>query len=66
MFNKGKNLISISSMGGKKQLNELKNPEAVAQGCSVKREFLKISQNSQEITCAGVSFSAKFLRTPIL
>ena len=28
--------------------------EAVAQRCSVKTVFLKISQNSQENTCAGV------------
>ena len=30
--------------------------EAVAQRCSVKRVFKEISQNSQENTCAGVSF----------
>ena len=30
--------------------------EAVAQTCSVKRVFLEISQNSQENTCARVSF----------
>ena len=29
--------------------------EAVAQTCSVKKEFLEISQNSQENTCARVS-----------
>ena len=29
--------------------------EAVAQGCSVKKVFLEISQNSQENTCARVS-----------
>ena len=56
------------------------NPEAVAQRCSVKNVFLEISQNSQEYTCARVSFLiklqdwglcfpvnfAKFLRTPFL
>ena len=36
--------------------------EAAIQRCSVKKVFLKISQNSQENTCARVSF--KFLRTP--
>ena len=30
--------------------------EAVAQRCSVKKMFLEISQNSQENTCARVSF----------
>ena len=30
--------------------------EAVSKRCSVKRAFLKISQNSQENICARVSF----------
>ena len=34
-------------------------PEAVAQRCSVKKVFLEISQNSQENTCARVSFFIK-------
>ena len=33
--------------------------EAVVQGCSVKKVFLEISQNSQENTCARVSFLIK-------
>ena len=33
--------------------------EAVAQRCSVKKLFLKISQNSQENTCARFSFLKK-------
>ena len=33
--------------------------EAVAQRCFVKRVFLKISQNSQENSCARVSFPIK-------
>ena len=33
--------------------------EAVTQTCSVKRAFLKISQNSQENTCARVSLFKK-------
>ena len=33
--------------------------EAVAQRCSVKKMLLKISQNSQENTCARVSFLIK-------
>ena len=40
-------------------------PEVVVQGCSVKKVFLKILQNSHENTCARcfpVKF-AKFLRT---
>ena len=42
--------------------------EAVARRCSVKKLFLEISQDSQEYTCAGVSFLnfAKFLKTPFL
>ena len=35
------------------------NTEAVVQRCSVKKLFLKISQNSQENTCARVSFLKK-------
>ena len=35
------------------------NPEAVAQRCSVKKVFLEITQNSQENTCARVSFVIK-------
>ena len=34
--------------------------EAVARKCSVKKMFLEISQNSQENTCAIVSFEIKF------
>ena len=34
-------------------------PEAVVQGCSVKKLFLEISQNSQENTCAIDSFLIK-------
>ena len=34
-------------------------PEAVAQRCSVKKVFLEIAQNSQENTCARVSFLIK-------
>ena len=34
--------------------------EAVVQRCSVKMVFLNISQNSQENTCARVSFLIKF------
>ena len=33
-------------------------PEAVVRRCSLKSYFLKLSQNSQENTCAGVSFQA--------
>ena len=43
--------------------------EAVSQRCSIKRVFLKISQNSQENNCARVSFPVnfvKFLRTLFL
>ena len=35
------------------------SPEAVVRRCSVKKVFLEISQNSQENTCARVSFLNK-------
>ena len=37
----------------------LKFPKAVVQRCSVKQVFLETSQNSQESTCARVSFLIK-------
>ena len=40
--------------------------ETVARRCSVKKIFLENSQNSQENTCARVSFFVKFLRIPFL
>ena len=41
-------------------LSQVRRPwEAVAQRCSVKKVFLLISQNSQENTCARVSFLIK-------
>ena len=41
------------------RLYSLLTSEAVAQRCSVKKMFLKNSQNSQESTCARVSFLNK-------
>ena len=38
--------------------------EAVVQRCSVKKVFLEISQNSQESTCARVSFLIKLQARP--
>ena len=38
---------------------KLDKPEAGAKRCSVKKVFLEISQNSQENTCARVSFLTK-------
>ena len=38
--------------------------EAVVQRCSVKKVFLKISQNSKENTCSRVSFLIKLQRPP--
>ena len=35
------------------------NIETVVQRCSVKKVYLEISQNSQEITCARASFLIK-------
>ena len=37
--------------------NNLENTEAVVQRCFVKKLVLKISQNSQENTCANLIFS---------
>ena len=34
-------------------------PEAVTRRCSIKKVFLEISQNSQENSCAKVSFLVK-------
>ena len=53
---------------------DIGKPEAVVQRCSVKKVFLKISQKSQENTCARVSFIIKlqgsttglFHRTPLV
>ena len=38
-----------------------KAPKAVVSMCSVENVFLEISQNSQENTCARVSFLIKLL-----
>ena len=35
----------------------VKEPEGIAQACSVKKLFLEISQNSHENTCARVFFN---------
>ena len=37
----------------------VKGPEGIAQTCSVKKLILEISQNTQENTCARVSFLIK-------
>ena len=43
----------------KKPLFLTRGAEAVVRRCSVKKVFLEISQNSQENTCARVSFFNK-------
>ena len=43
--------------------NPTERTEAVAQRCSVKKVFLEISQNSQENTCARVSFLIKIWKS---
>ena len=40
------------------------NTKAIARRCSVKIVFLKISQNSPENTCTGVSFLIKLQAAP--
>ena len=45
----------------------LKGTEAVARRCPVRKVFLKISQNSQESTCARASFLIKLqYRAPLV
>ena len=39
--------------------------EAAAQRCSVKKVLLEISKNTQENTCARVSFSTKLLTSDL-
>ena len=48
--------LVILSCSIKRTLPEMLLIEAVVQTCSVKKVFLEISQNSQENTCARVSF----------
>ena len=44
--------------------SNLTDAEAVIRRCSVKKVFLEISQNSQENTCAKVSFLIKLHASP--
>ena len=46
---------TASSVYCEKAIKRIENQEAVVQGCSVKKEFLKILQNSQENTRAGIT-----------
>ena len=46
----------LRKSSGNVYLHYLNKSKAVAQTCSVKKVFLVISQNSQENTCARVSF----------
>ena len=39
-----------------KKTSTLRNPKTVVRRCTVKKVFLKISQNSQENTCAWIFF----------
>ena len=49
-----------------KTIKTRKSAEAVIQRCSVKKVFLEISQNSQENTCARVSFLINFIKKETL
>ena len=56
------NTLIIDFKQSSKSFIQIKNnrgQEAVVQRCSIKKVFLEISQNSQENTCARVSFSIK-------
>ena len=60
----GTNMLSSTSLSKFSRLQIVKvrffeKIEAVAQRCSVIKVFLEISQNSQENTCAKVSFLIK-------
>ena len=46
--------------------DNMENTEAVTQKGSVKKLFLKTSENSQENTCARVSFLLKLQAPPAL
>ena len=52
-------LYVIKLFANQIELNLFDTSEAVARRCSVKKVFLEISQNSQENTCAIVSFLIK-------
>ena len=47
-------------------LSDYTDSEAVARGCSVKKVFLEISQNSQENACGRVSFLIKIIIKSLL
>ena len=51
-----KNWFLVVHRVAKNSKMNLKNREAVARRCSVKKMFLKILQKSQENTCAGDFF----------
>ena len=54
------NTYNFTSLAGAQACSDewlyQKLTEALVQGCSVKKLFLKISENSKENTCARVSF----------
>ena len=56
--------IEIKFPGKKSQLDISRATEAVAWRCSVKKVFVKVSQNSEKNTCARVSFSIKLQVRP--
>ena len=49
-------ILTFKNILGERKRSALYSSETVAKRCSVKKVFLKISQNSQENTCVGVSF----------
>ena len=59
-------LLKKSSESSKQDNCYLVLLEAVVQGSSVKKVFLEISQNSQENTCARVSFLKKLRSATLL
>ena len=56
MFKNRKNLVSMSSLGGKKQLINEKNSRSSRLEMFYQKGFLKTLQNSQESICTGVFF----------
>ena len=53
-----KNLVSISSLGGKRQLSEWKKFRSSRPELYCQKGFLKNLQNSLESTCTGVFFAS--------
>ena len=61
-YKKKKLIFQLTAI--EKRMENFQTQEAVTRRCSVKKMFLEISQNSQENTCARVSFLIKLHTWP--